>query len=374
MMQYNRFQCLIAACLAFVATSLLSSCAPKEITAAKIYLQGADFDKAVKQLEIAVVEHKNNPEAHFMLGQTYGQLERFKEMNHEFDISLMISDKFQENILSERERHWISKYNRALTATGKKDHVAAEALLRLAIDIDPTRQAAYEKLALTYLSLDESDKALLLYLKLLKKRPNDTELLSSAGNLHYSRKEYDKVIPILKRVLAIEPGHRDALANLALSYDALGEQEKAAAAFKQAIAANPQDNDLVFLFAVHRYNHKQYSDAIQLFEHVLSANPDDFESVSNIGNAYLSIAESTRLRLQQSRNGAVTADEVIELKNQAVRNYKSAIPYLEKSLELEPNHPALWRNLGIALINTGEKEKGRRAFLKAEQLQLQSAK
>lgn len=352
----------------------LTGCQPKELTSAKIYIQSNDWDKALQHLENAVEVHPNNAEAHCLLGKAYGQHGRYKEMNREFEISLMVTDKFEAEIRAEREQHWIDKYNNAIAAMTQEEYARAEELLRKAITIEPSRYEAYKKLALTYLNVDKTDKALLLYSKLLEKKPDDVDLLSSTGNLYYSQKQFDKVIPILKRILVLEPNHRDALANLALCYDSLGETEQAAHAYQKAIAVNPQDKDLVFLFGAHRYNRKQFPKAIQLFEQVLTMNPDDFESTSNIGNAYLSMAEELRLRLKESRNGSTAAEVVIRLKNEAIRNYKNAIPYLEKSLEMRPNHPTLWRNLGIAYINTGEKEKGEQAFLKAEELQVQSAK
>lgn len=364
----------MALLLLVFAVLVLAGCQPKEITSAKIYIQGDNWQKALESLEMAVEAHPNNAEAHYLLGQAYGHYGRFKEMNKEFEVSLLISNKFETQILAERERHWIDKYNNAMAAMKQDDHEKAEELLRQAVVIDPSRHEAYKKLALAYLNLERGDKALRIYHKLLERDPNDVELLSSTGNLYYSQRQFDKVVPILKRILQLEPEHRDALANLALSYDSMGEVEKAAEAYEKAIAVNPQDKDLIFLYGVHHYNRKQYAKAIQLFEQVLTMHPDDFESISNIGNAYLSMAERQREKLKEARNGAMTTEDAVQLKNEAIRNYKSAIPYLEKSLEMRPDHPTLWRNLGIAYINTGERERGEQALLKAEQVQLKSSK
>lgn len=360
-------------CSVALIVSIITGCQPKEITSAKIYIQNNNWEKAIEQLEHAVDLHPNNEEAHFLLGQAYGNRSRYKDMNREFEISLMISDKFLQPITAERERHWIDKYNAGISALNQQEFSKAEERLKAAITIDPSKFEAYKKLAITFLNVDKVDKALILYNKLLEKSPEDLDLLASVANLYYSQKQFEKVIPILKKVLELEPNHRDALANLALAYDSLGKTEDAYKAFRKAIEANPRDKDLIFLFGVHHYNGKKFEEAIQLFEQVLTLDPNDFESISNIGNAYLSIAEDLRLKLRNTSNGSFTSLDIQKLKSQAILNYKNAIPYLKKSLEMQPNYPALWRNLGVAYVNTGEREKGEQAFLKSEELKVKSS-
>ena len=180
------------------------------------------------------------------------------------------------------------------------------------------------------------------------------------------------MVRVLKQVLEIEPDHRDALANLALSYDSMGKVDEAFTIYQQAVEANPRDKDLIFLLGVHYYNGNHFTKAIELFERVLELSPGEFESISNIGNAYLSIAEDLRAKIKSSVKGPATAREIQQLKTEAILTYNKVIPYFEKALEMQPNHPVLWRNLGVAYINTGESEKGRQAFLKAQEWELQS--
>ena len=349
-------------------------CQPKEVTSAKIYIRNNDWDRAIAQLEQAVKSDPNNAEAHFLLGQACGYKKRYKEMVTEFDISLKISNKFLPQISAERERHWVDKYNAAIIALDKKDYATAQNHLLLAAIIDHSKHEAHKKLAAAYLLTGDANKARVIYTKLLENNPTDVNLLSSLANIYYSEEKYHDAVSVLKKILDIEPGHRDALANLALSYDALGEQEAAARAFEVAIAANSLDVDLVFLFGEHHYKAENYQQAIQLFERVLELQPNDFEATVNIGNAYLSMAETLRKQLQTANNGSSTPTEVQQLKQDAIANYKKAVPYLEKALEIHPDQPHIWRNLGVACINSGQKQRGEEAFLKVEELKLNSSK
>ncbi len=351
---------------------LLLGCQPKEISSAKIHIQNRDWQKAIELLEQAVVAHPTNPEAHFLLGKAYGDKSRFKDMKKQFGESLKISTKFQQEIFDEIEKHWINHYSKGIKAQNGRDFKLAEKLLKTAILIDWTKKEAYHKLAANYVETNQPKKALLIYENLLKESPNDLNMLMAAGNLFYKQKRYEDVVRVLKQVLEIEPDHRDALANLALSYDSMGKSAEAFTIYQKVVAANPLDKDLIFLLGVHQYNRNHFTKAIELFERVLELSPGEFESTSNIGNAYLSIAEDLRAKIKSSVKGPATAREIQQLKTEAILAYNKVIPYFEKALEMQPNHPLLWRNLGVAYINTGESEKGRQAFLKAQEWELRS--
>ncbi len=362
--------------LLILTAGLFCGCQPKEVTSARLYFRNNDWNRAIEQLEQAVKLYPNNPEAHFLLGQAYGRKERFKEMVREFDLSLKLSNKFAVPIAAESERYWVEKYNAAIIALDKEQYTEAENYLLTAILIDTSKYEGYKKLAAIYLLTNRTEKSLALYERLLKDDPQNIDLLSSIANIYYSQQRYQEAVSVLNKILSVAPDHRDALANLALSYDALGQRESAARAFELALAANPLDVDLIFLFGEHHYRAENYPRAIQLFERVLELRANDFDAAANIGSAYLSIAENLRQKLQNATLGpdSLTPAEIRQLKHDAIDNYKKSIPYLEKALELQPNQPNLWRNLGVAYVNSGQKQRGEEAFLKVEDLKMNSAK
>lgn len=321
-------------------------------------------------LEQAVVTHPNNPEGHFLLGQAYGDQSRYREMKKQFGESLGISPKFQPAILQTIENHWITLYNKGIKAQNDRNFKLAENLLKTAILIDPSKREAYNTLAANYIEANQPRQALLIYEKLLKETPDDINLLIATGNLFYIQKRFDDVVRVLKKVLEIEPDHRDAMANLALSYDSLGKTDEALTAYQKAVMANPLDKDLIFLLGVHHYNRSHFTKAIELFKQVLELSPGEFESTSNIGNAYLSIAEDLRAKIKSLANSTFTAGEIQQLKTEAILTYMKVIPYFKKALEMQPRHPTLWINLGVAYVNSGENEKGQEALLKAEEWKL----
>jgi len=348
--------------------ALLSACQPKEITSAKIYMSSGDWPKALEQLELAVENYPDNAEAHFLLGRAYGYEGRFQDMVAHFERSLSLSDKFVTGIQAVRERHWIEKYDLAIKAMAEQDFEAAARLLQQAILIDPAKFEAYERLAVTYLNQERNREAIQIYRTLLDKQPDNVDFMIALGNLYYSQQMFEKVVVLLEKVLQLEPDNRDAMANIALAHDALGHTDVAYEAFSKAVAANPTDKDLIFLFAVHQYEQGQFNHAIQLFQQIVALDSTDFEAMSNIGNAYLSMAENYRKRLQNGLPESSPVDTLVQLRQRAIQHYRLAIPFLQKAVSLQPNHPRLWHNLGVALINTGAVEQGEQAFQKAEQI------
>lgn len=356
------------ALIGLVLLAWLSGCQPREITTARFYLENQEWGRALEQLEAAVQNHPNDAEAHFLLGVAYGHLARFEEMNRAFKRALELSDKYQPQIAAERERYWTEHYDQGLRRFRVQDYSTAAAHFKRAVLIDPTRYEAHKRLALCYLNDNQPDRALFIYQRLLEKTPDDVDLLMAVSGLHFDQKHYDQAATTLERVLRLEPNHRDALLRLARTYDAWGEAEKAEKTYEAGVRAFPHDSDLIFSYAVHRYRRGQYQQAIQLFQQVLDLEPDHFEAVTNIGNAYLSLAETLRKQLRATPHGRLTAEKIHQLKNRVILNYRRAIPYLEQALKLQPEDANLWRNLGIAYLNTGETKKGEEAFLRSEEL------
>ena len=371
---YLKFRTSDLICILIFLLIFTWGCQPKELSTAKIYIKNNEWEKAAKQLELATKTHPQNAEAHFLLGQAYGHFARFEEMISQFETSLNISDKYRFEISQERERYWIEKYNSGIIALDKNEYQIAEEFVRSAIIIDPAKYEAHLKLAQTFDESDRLEKALQIYNKLLRITPDKIDLLSSIGKIYYRQRKFNDAITILEKVLDKEPENNQALANLAIAYYSIGKSEKAKQAFKRAIQVNPLDKNLLYFYGVFRYKQSNYEQAIQLFERVLEIDSNNFDATSNIGNAYLSMGEQIRKKLASTEINSFTYTEIQKLKSQAVLNYAKAIPYFKKAIELQPNHPTLWRNLGVAYMNSGEKEKGENALLKSEEIQIQMSR
>jgi tetratricopeptide (TPR) repeat protein len=349
-------------------------CQPKAVTKARMYIQNSEWQLALDELERAVEVYPDNEEAHFLLGFVYGQNSRYQEMVAEFDSSLKISDKFEEEIRMERGRHWKENFNQGIKAVDVNDLGRAERMLQKAIVIDSSKHDAHKRLATTYMKNDRLDEALEIYTQLLKIHPNEISLLLAASKVYLQKNQLKEAANHLEEVLHLEPQHRDGLSKLAEIADVLGQYEKAQQTYRKAVATYPHDRELILRFGIHHYQRSNFERSIQLFERVLELDAGDFEAISNIGNAYLSLAENLRKQLKKSNNGSHRASDLQKMRDRAILNYQKSIPYLKKAVDMQPNLPNLWRNLGVAYIQTGQKQKGEEAFIKSDTLTIDLSK
>ncbi len=349
-----------------LAVVLFVACQTKELTSAKVYIQQDNWDKAIEQLEQAVRLYPNDAEAHYYLGEGYATRADWALMNQEFNKSLEIGPKFEIQIKNAREKYWVTNFNAGVNKINGGDSQGAIKQFITCLVIDPSRAQAYQNLAVSYIRVDSLDKAIGVYEKQLEVQPNSIETMHALARLYFQQKSYQKVVDLEQRALAINANDADAVANLAMAYDYLGEKDKAIAEYKNALAKNPDDKDLLFNLARLHYMNDNFDEAIGLFQKVIQMNPEDYDSNVNVGTAYLQMADELRKQLVEiDRKGEKVPPEQMEKMKSF---YNSAIPYLEKAVQLKPEEANVWNNLGVAYVNAGNASKGKEAFDKAEQL------
>ncbi|MDZ7260832.1 MAG: tetratricopeptide repeat protein, partial [candidate division KSB1 bacterium] len=337
---------------------------------AKVYIQQDDWDKATEQLEQAVDLYPNDAEAHALLGEAYGRKGQFEKMNKEFEASLAITPKYSERINQLRYNYWANTFNAGVGKINQGNIEEAIESFSTCLIIDPIRPEAYRNLAYAYIKNGQTDKAIESYQKLLAQHPADLETQKSLGNLYLSNQQYQEALEIFQKARESAPGDAEILRDLALTYDFLGQSDKAFEIYQQALNANPEDKDLLFNFGRLYYLKKDYPNAIEQFKKVVEKDPNDAESLVNIGNAYLNMAEEYRVQLREieETEKKPSQEKMSDLFSKMKDNFSKAIPYLEKAVELKPDNPNVWYNLGVAYVNCGMKEKGDAAFKKADEL------
>lgn len=353
----------------------LTSCQQPEVTAAKVYLNQSNWDRAIEQCNLAIEKMPNNPDAYFILGQAYAKKGNYHEMNDAFKKSLEFSPKYAAEIEQNRIKYWVDLFNSGVGLIKQDKLQDAAEKFSLAVEILPERIDGYKNLAFAYTQMDNDSLAIQTYSKAIEVDPNDMELKNFLGILYYQNKKYEEAIEVLKEVLAkSDPGSKEyseALYNLAYSYDLMGQSDKAIEAYQNALEKNPNDKDLLFNMGRIYFMQDNYEKAIESFKKVLEFDPNDFDANLNIGNAYYGMGDSLSNEAQKtddSGNPVLSESEIQEKVNLAKTNFDEAIPYLEKAAEIKPDNENAWTMLGIVYVRSGYPEKGKEAFDKAEQL------
>ncbi len=359
---------------------MLFGCRSKEVESALIYInQQNDWDKAMEQLELAVQVNPADVEAHVYLMEGYGRRGEYQKMVEHFDIAMKLMEgpgkansKFVDKLNYDRDRFWRESFNKGVANVKNEKLADAAVNFQDCITIDPERPEAYRNLGYVNLQTDNIESAIQNYEDVVRLNPTDTETLIDLGQLYMRIEKYNKTIELMDKVLEVDSLNVDAISRKAMAYDYLEEPEKAFAAYEEALSKRPDDIDLIFNLGRLHFLKGNYEESIKYFKQVVEKNPEDFEANLNVGNAYLSLAQNVlqKEREMESKELEKVPTDVIEAKKKQEKEfYNSAIPYLEKAVELKPDDSVVWYNLGVAYTNVGMEDKGKEAFDRSDALQ-----
>lgn len=237
---------------------------------------------------------------------------------------------YAKNVLTEKEDYFGN------TPEAKTDR---ESKIKLKLYSDPRdekipskRPEIFKSIALILLELGKSDEAKQALKEARVESPEDVGLIISESNIYL--KENDMVS--YKKLISV------------------------------ALEKNPNNADLVFNLGVISYNNKELADAEKYYLKAIEIDP-------KYGNAYLNLAilklDAEKILIDKMNKLGTSAPEMKKydvLKKQREDVYKSAIPYLKKVVELDPqNVEAIKTLIGVYnAIELFDEAKALKALLK----------
>ncbi len=144
-----------------------------------------------------------------------------------------------------------------------------------------------------------------------------------------------RAIEVLKMGRVRFPNELSLLLEEAQLYLDMGETEKLQQSLTEAIVQDPTNANLYFLLGKTYDDQKDIETAEKYYVKATEVNPEFFEAYYNIGAIYVNKAAEF-----QSKANDLPLDaqkEYEELNAQADKNLELAVPWLEKSLELNPD-------------------------------------
>lgn len=348
-----------------------------EMNSAKLYKKQGEIDKAIEFFEKAIAKKPSNAEAHYLLGELYGQKDRLADMIQEFDKSLSYSKKYEKEIQSLRQKHFADSFNAGVKAANSSDYPKAMHSFMNARLIEPQQIDTYKNLAFVYMRMDSIPAVLNVYNELLAVKPDDYETYLTMASLHNQREEYAQSAELLQKAVAVAPDTAKPriIGELGITYDMMGKGDEAMKTYQDALKINPGSKDLLFNLGRLYLMRDDYANAISQLTEVLKLNPDDFEVNYNVGLSYLKIGERLDKKGRELEDEAMAAKKkpnnarIDSLKQAATSQFQAAMPFLKKAVEIKPEQGSAWHNLGVGYMRTGDQENAKAAFAKAEQLE-----
>ena len=209
---------------------------------------------------------------------------------------------------------FVKYYNRGLKLIRSENYLGAVEAFKKAIQIDPSREEAYNALGTVYLTdLAQTTEAIEAFQTVLQLVPNHVRAHQMLGIAYFRQNAYQKAIQVLRRAIELEPTDLD---NDYHPYYDLG---------------------MVYL------KQNKFDDAIQLFGQAIQLNRDHIRAYYSLGTAYIRVGNVEK-GLEQIK------------KYESLKPYANRVSQLETSIQRSPKNPELWYQLGLVHLRYGKFE------------------
>jgi len=170
----------------------------------------------------------------------------------------------------------------------------------------------------------KTEKARVIYQKILKKNPEDVDALHFYGILNFHQGKTDKAIELIKRSLKHKPDYPDAYNNLGNIYLRLDRLDEARQCYLETLRLAPNRIETHNNLGILLRHLNNYSDSIKHLEKALELKPDWADAHYNLANTL-----------------AMSGFEA------------DAMSHYRKAIELDPRYSLALKRLGTMLYRLG---------------------
>ncbi len=365
-------------------------CSSTEMTSAKLYIQQKNYDKALDALQTEVAKNPKSAEGFYYLGYVYGEKEQYGEMIDAFNKSLAISNEFKSQIDDQNKYFWANTFNRGVSYYQKGVNTTNEDSTKIWFDksinmfeyaakLEPDSADTYKNLAFVYMGAGQNEKAVEPLKKLIELQQsldgykylgdiyyNDGIILknqyATSRNMEDSVKSienFNNAIQVLEEGRKHFPDNPDLLLTLSNSYINAGKVAVALDVFKAGVEKDPNNKYYRYNYGVLLLGKNDYEGAVEQFQKAIDLDPEYQNAVYNLAVAY--VKWGTAINKMAEDKGQMDNTEYKE-------KYRQALPYLEKSVELQPDDAPTWELLGKVYTVLDMKDDAQNAFNKADSL------
>ena len=175
---------------------------------------------------------------------------------------------------------------------------------------------------------------------------------------------------LLEDILKNYPNDIESLKNLGLCEVNLDNPIAAIDAFKKAVDEDNDDALSLFYLASCKAKIGEKEEAIKYFQKVLELRPSYIEAYKSLAMIYVEFSQvdnAIQVISKALNNSEIEPDYsiyyILSTSYMLKKDYKNSIIYLEKALELNPEHIAMANSLAVAYMNVGENEKAIKLLL-----------
>jgi len=297
------------------------------------HIRNNDHEKARQSLEKLKVKKPGDARVHYLLGDTYGRLDRYQDMMREFNAAKKYNLGFESKIAYSIDCFWTDNYNEGMSKLTERDYHSAIRPFKNAIFLRSQKIEPYTGIGQCYFHVDSLTKAREAYESAIVLK-DDWEFKYNLAEIYFRLEEYEKCISLCDDILVANVGHKQTLLRRAYSNEALHRDDKAISDFIKYLLSNPERDIYIHLSLLYEKNKKFsealmvlnrafslqgeklsiarlggkisfrgnfYYDMMKWYSYILNEAPNDVEALNNLMIAYQALGQKDKLAEIKSR-------------------------------------------------------------------------
>ena len=192
------------------------------------------------------------------------------------------------------------------------------------------------KNALTLFHEGQINKAKDICLKILKKEPNNIDILNLLGAVAFQNKNYSEAVHTFNKIIQINPKNFQAFYNQGNAHHGLKKFEEALKNYNQAIKIKPDYKQAYNNRGIVLKELKRVKEALENYNQAIKIEPNNADLYNNRGTVYLELKQFDK----------------------AIEDYNFA-------LKINKNYPEVYFNLGNAFNEFGKSEEAIKSYSQA---------
>ncbi|HEX2914025.1 MAG TPA: tetratricopeptide repeat protein [Chloroflexia bacterium] len=292
------------------------------------------FDRASQELQKAISESPNLPDAHYHLARLLFERGQEDEAVAELLEAVRIRPGYSEahealagiyekrGRLDLRDRHLelMMRARQASSATTPEEHIrqgigarlnkdytTAREELEKALKMEPRNTQALFELGVVYQEMDELDRALGTFQAVLKLPNTPVDAYNRIANIKFQLDDRQGALDLLRDAVAHNPDNPNLHYFLGNAYRKQKTDGKAIESYIKAIQLDPEMAEPHFNLGMIYLNRRQFNDAILQFREVVRIRPEDHVTYLFLGRAYM--------RANQVEQAVAAIEEAVSLKS-----------------------------------------------------------
>ena len=243
----------------------------------------------------------------------------------------------------------------------------AEELFRQLYLQDPQDLRGVAGLTESYISENRADEAVKLLQQEAAKYPGQRELAKMLGNVYVRTEQYDLAIALFQGLLDSSPKPppeetAGLLFRLGEAYRRKGDLNAAIPAFRAAAAANPKETSPLLALALILDGTGRGEQAVPVYEQILKLQPDNAVALNNLAYIVAQKGDDPDRALDLAERAAQAHKDSPDIQDTLGWAYlkknrpDEARAVFQALIEKEPQNPTFHYHLGMALLQTGDRD------------------